>query len=46
MAGFISIDRGLAGKTTSYVDDTTKLLYTSDTDFIGNVGSTHNISTQ
>ncbi|XP_044359103.1 putative leucine-rich repeat receptor-like protein kinase At2g19210 [Triticum aestivum] len=44
--GFISIDRGLAGKTTSYVDDTTKLLYTSDTDFIGNVGSTHNISTQ
>ena len=46
MAGFISIDCGLAGKTTSYVDDTTKLLYTSDTDFIGNVGSTHNISTQ
>ncbi|XP_048556797.1 probable LRR receptor-like serine/threonine-protein kinase At1g05700 [Triticum urartu] len=44
--GFISIDCGLAGKTRSYVDDTTKLLYTSDTDFIGNVGSTHNISAQ
>jgi hypothetical protein len=42
VAGFISIDCGLPD-TASYVDDDTKLLYTSDTGFT-DTGSNHNIS--
>jgi hypothetical protein len=44
-AGFISIDCGLPEQTGSYVDDLTKLQYTSDAGFT-DAGSNHNVSAE